>query len=112
MSVSLVQAGASRAITYTSPLARSLDEWQYEHDDGPCLDASVSAVSISLPDLAGVVGAYAAVVADLRAVAAVAAQGAAVFAGFLAHRYGRLTGPGDARSQAVPIGFAAVLGAG
>ncbi|MBU8858560.1 MULTISPECIES: hypothetical protein [unclassified Micromonospora] len=32
--------------------------------------------------------------ADLRAVAAVAALGAAVFVGFLAHRYGQLTGPG------------------
>ncbi|MBQ1044209.1 MULTISPECIES: GAF and ANTAR domain-containing protein [unclassified Micromonospora] len=51
VSVSLVQAGANRAIAYTSDLARRLDEWQYEHDDGPCLDASVSAVSISLPDL-------------------------------------------------------------
>ncbi|WP_030272865.1 hypothetical protein [Micromonospora globosa] len=50
--------------------------------------------------------------ADLRAVAAVAALGAAVFAGFLAHRHGELTGPGDAWSRAVPIGFAAVLGAG
>ncbi|MFC0097735.1 hypothetical protein ACFFKH_09360 [Micromonospora marina] len=61
---------------------------------------------------AGVVGAYVAVAADLRAVAAVAALGAAVFAGFLAHRYDRLTSPGDARSQAVPIGFAAMPGAG
>ncbi|MCO1616000.1 GAF and ANTAR domain-containing protein [Micromonospora tulbaghiae] len=52
VSVSLVQAGANRAIAYTSDLARSLDEWQYEHDDGPCLDASVSAGSVSLPDLA------------------------------------------------------------
>ena len=52
VSVSLVQAGANRAITYTSDLARSLDEWQYAHDDGPCLDASVSAGSVSLPDLA------------------------------------------------------------
>ncbi|MEV5631994.1 GAF and ANTAR domain-containing protein [Micromonospora tulbaghiae] len=51
VSVSLVQAGANRAIAYTSDLARSLDEWQYEHDDGPCLDASVSATSVSLPDL-------------------------------------------------------------
>ncbi|AXH90392.1 GAF and ANTAR domain-containing protein [Micromonospora aurantiaca] len=52
VSVSLVQAGANRAIAYTSDLARSLDEWQYAHDDGPCLDASMSAVSICLPDLA------------------------------------------------------------
>ncbi|RLQ04896.1 hypothetical protein EAD96_13015 [Micromonospora sp. BL1] len=50
--------------------------------------------------------------ADLRAVAAVAALGAAVFVGFLAHRYGELIGAGDAWSRAVPIGFAAVLGTG
>ncbi|MEV6514870.1 GAF and ANTAR domain-containing protein [Micromonospora chalcea] len=51
VSVSLTQAGANRAIAHTSDLARRLDEWQYEHDDGPCLDASVSATSVSLPDL-------------------------------------------------------------
>ena len=82
--------------------------------------AALVAAGVFTPDerpgrvlvMAGVVGAYAAVVADLRAVAAVAALGAAVFVGFLAHRYGELTGPGDAWSQAVPIGFAAVLGTG
>ena len=82
--------------------------------------AALVAAGVFTPDerpgrvlvMAGVVGAYAAVVADLRAVAAVAALGAAVFVGFLAHRYGELTGSGDAWSQAVPIGFAAVLGTG
>ncbi|WP_146179830.1 hypothetical protein [Micromonospora sp. RP3T] len=58
------------------------------------------------------VGAYAAVVADLRAVAAVTALGAATFVGFLAHRFGELTGSGDGWSHAVLIGFAAVLGTG
>ncbi|MET7831416.1 hypothetical protein [Micromonospora sediminicola] len=62
--------------------------------------------------IAGAVGAYAAVVADLRAVAAVTALGAATFVGFLANRYGELTGSGAAWSHAVLIGFAAVLGAG
>ncbi|ATO15252.1 hypothetical protein CO540_16575 [Micromonospora sp. WMMA2032] len=62
--------------------------------------------------IAGVVGGYAAVVADLRAVAAVTALGAATFVGFLANRYGELTGAGDAWSHAVLIGFAAVLGTG
>ncbi|MFI7068839.1 GAF and ANTAR domain-containing protein [Micromonospora sediminicola] len=52
VSVSLSQAGANRTIAHTSDLARELDEWQYRHDDGPCLDAAVSAVSVSLPDLA------------------------------------------------------------
>ncbi|WP_433116330.1 hypothetical protein [Micromonospora sp. CA-246542] len=62
--------------------------------------------------IAVVVGAYAGMVADLRAVVAVTALGAATFVGFLAHRYGELTGPGDSWSYTVLIGFAAVLGTG
>lgn len=62
--------------------------------------------------VAAVVGAYAAVVADLRAVAAVVALAAATFVGFLAHQYGDLAGPGNAWSYAVPIAFAAALGTG
>ncbi|MFG3578737.1 hypothetical protein [Micromonospora chersina] len=62
--------------------------------------------------IAAAVGAYAAVVPDLRAVAAVSALAAATFVGFLVHRFGDLTGPGHAWSYAVLIGFAAVLGVG
>lgn len=62
--------------------------------------------------IAAAVGAYAAVVADLRAVAAVSALAAATFVGFLVHRFGDLTGPGHAWSYAVLIGIAAVLGVG
>ncbi|MEV0881549.1 GAF and ANTAR domain-containing protein [Micromonospora echinofusca] len=51
VSVALIQADANRAIAYTSDLARELDDWQYQRDDGPCLDAAVSAVSVSLPDM-------------------------------------------------------------
>ncbi|WP_147458750.1 hypothetical protein [Micromonospora sp. BL4] len=57
-------------------------------------------------------GAYAAVVTDLRAVVAVTGLGMATFVGFLAHRFGDLTGGGDAWSYAVVIAFAATLGAG
>ncbi|MDG4759014.1 MULTISPECIES: hypothetical protein [unclassified Micromonospora] len=57
-------------------------------------------------------GAYAAVVADLRAVAAVTGLGMATFVGFLAHRFGDLTAGTDAWSYAVVIAFAATLGAG
>jgi len=57
-------------------------------------------------------GAYAAVVADLRAVVAVTGLAMATFVGFLAHRFGELTGGGDAWSYAVVIAFAATLGAG
>ncbi|MEV4656035.1 hypothetical protein [Micromonospora sp. NPDC049301] len=57
-------------------------------------------------------GAYAAVVADLRAVAAVTGLGMATFVGFLVHRFGDLTAGADAWSYAVVIAFAATLGAG
>ncbi|WCN83424.1 hypothetical protein [Micromonospora sp. LH3U1] len=57
-------------------------------------------------------GGYAAVVADLRAVAAVTGLGMATFVGFLAHHFGDLSAGGDAWSYAVVIAFAATLGAG
>jgi hypothetical protein len=58
------------------------------------------------------VAAYAAVVADWRAVAATTAMAVAVFVGFLSHRYGDLTHltSVDVR-YALVIGFACVLGA-
>ncbi|WP_330468305.1 hypothetical protein [Micromonospora zamorensis] len=59
-----------------------------------------------------VAGAYAAVVADLRAVVAVTGLGVATFVGFLANRFGDLSAGGDAWSYAVVIAFAATLGAG
>ncbi|SCL32976.1 hypothetical protein GA0070624_4615 [Micromonospora rhizosphaerae] len=57
-------------------------------------------------------GAYAALVADLRAVAAVTALATATFVGFLAHRFGELTGGGHAWSYAAVIALAAALGTG
>ncbi|MFE9692624.1 hypothetical protein [Micromonospora sp. NPDC005806] len=81
--------------------------------------ALLAAAAFAPTELAGrillmavVVGAYAAVVVDLRAVAAVAALAAATFVGFLAYRYGDLTGGGNAWSYAVLIGLAAALGRG
>jgi hypothetical protein len=83
---------------------------------GAALVAALAFAPSDLPGrvllIAAVVGAYAAAVADLRAVAAVSALAAATFVGFLAHRYGQLTGPGHAWSYTVLIGFAAVLGTG
>ncbi|KAB1915603.1 hypothetical protein [Micromonospora sp. AMSO31t] len=61
--------------------------------------------------IAAVVGLYAARVGDLRAVVAVTALAVAVFVGFLANRFGELTG-GDGWSYAPLILFAAALGAG
>ncbi|MFF5175918.1 hypothetical protein ACFY3U_25290 [Micromonospora sp. NPDC000089] len=57
-------------------------------------------------------GVYAARVADLRAVVAVTALAMATYVGFLAHRFGELTGGGEAWSYAMVIPFAAALGAG
>lgn len=57
-------------------------------------------------------GVFAAVVADLRAVAAVTGLAMATFVGFLANRFGDLTGDADAWWYATLIGFASALGAG
>ncbi|SCG44809.1 hypothetical protein [Micromonospora inositola] len=79
----------------------------------------LAAAVFPAPDLAGrallvavAVGAYAAGVADLRTVGAVAALAVATFVGFLAHRFGELTGGGDAWSYTPVIVLAVVLGAG
>lgn len=52
VSVTLVDGRASRTVVSTGELARDLDEWQYEQQRGPCLDASVSGDSVSVPDMA------------------------------------------------------------
>ncbi|MEU1250113.1 hypothetical protein ACFYP0_29885 [Micromonospora arida] len=57
-------------------------------------------------------GAFAAVVPDLRAVAAVTGLAMATFVGFLANQFGELTGGDGAWSYAVVIGFGGVLGIG
>ncbi|MEU4367740.1 hypothetical protein [Micromonospora chersina] len=83
---------------------------------GAALLAAAAFTPAELPGrvlvIAAAVGAYAAVAADLRAVAAVSALAAATFVGFLAHRFGELTAPGHAWSYAALIGIAAVLGVG
>ncbi|MEU4712365.1 GAF and ANTAR domain-containing protein [Micromonospora purpureochromogenes] len=52
VSVTLVRGRTSQTVVSTGELARDLDEWQYEHHRGPCLDASISGDSISVPDMA------------------------------------------------------------
>ncbi|MEU4476097.1 GAF and ANTAR domain-containing protein [Micromonospora sp. NPDC023888] len=52
VSVTLVRDRAGWTAAFTSKLARELDEWQYEQQRGPCLDASVSGDTISVPDMA------------------------------------------------------------
>jgi GAF domain-containing protein len=52
VSVTLVRAGTPHSVAVTGELARKLDEWQYEQERGPCLDASVSGDTLSIPDMA------------------------------------------------------------
>jgi hypothetical protein len=52
VSVTLLRGGVGWTAAFTSELARDLDDWQYELDRGPCLDASASGDTISVPDLA------------------------------------------------------------
>ncbi|WP_433385157.1 GAF and ANTAR domain-containing protein [Micromonospora sp. KLBMP9576] len=51
VSVTLLRGEAPQSVAYTGTMARELDEWQYENDRGPCLDASVSGGVLSLPDM-------------------------------------------------------------
>ncbi|MDG4840251.1 hypothetical protein O7631_27295 [Micromonospora sp. WMMD967] len=57
-------------------------------------------------------GAFAAMVPDLRAVAAVTSLAMATFVGFLANQFGELIGGDGAWSYAVVICFAGVVGTG
>ncbi|MEU7842734.1 hypothetical protein AB0B39_17440 [Micromonospora sp. NPDC049114] len=57
-------------------------------------------------------GGFAVVTADLRAVAVVTGLGMATFVGFLANRFGDLTGAADGWSYTAVIVFASVLGVG
>ncbi|MFC4019942.1 ANTAR domain-containing protein [Micromonospora sp. GCM10011542] len=52
VSLTLVRGGTPYSVAVTGELARELDEWQYEHERGPCLDASASGDTLSIPDMA------------------------------------------------------------
>jgi GAF domain-containing protein len=51
VSVTLVSQKEARTAAYTGDLALTLDEWQYGQGDGPCLAASASFATLSLPDM-------------------------------------------------------------
>ncbi|MGW4465038.1 GAF and ANTAR domain-containing protein [Micromonospora sp. NPDC004704] len=51
VSVTLVRGDNARTAAFTGGLALSLDEWQYESGHGPCLDAAVTATTMSVPDM-------------------------------------------------------------
>ncbi|MET7373270.1 GAF and ANTAR domain-containing protein [Micromonospora arida] len=52
VTVTLVRGRVGWTGAFTGELARQLDEWQYEEHRGPCLDASASGDTISVPDMA------------------------------------------------------------
>jgi GAF domain-containing protein len=51
VSVTLVTDRNAQTAAYTGQLALTLDEWQYGHGHGPCLAASMSHATLSLPDM-------------------------------------------------------------
>jgi GAF domain-containing protein len=52
VSVTLVRDRGPHTAAYTGQLALTLDEWQYEGNQGPCLRAAAEQTVISVPDLA------------------------------------------------------------
>ena len=51
VSVTLLRGGDAHTAASTGDLAIKLDGWQYEHGQGPCIDAAVSAAPLSIPDM-------------------------------------------------------------
>ncbi|MGW4681979.1 ANTAR domain-containing protein [Micromonospora taraxaci] len=51
VTVTLVRGQVNSTGAFTGELARQLDEWQYEEHRGPCLDASATGDTISVPDM-------------------------------------------------------------
>jgi GAF domain-containing protein len=52
VTVTLVRDRVGWTGAFTGELARQLDEWQYDEDRGPCLDAAASGDTLSVPDMA------------------------------------------------------------
>jgi GAF domain-containing protein len=50
VSVTLVRGKAAHSAAFTGDLALTLDTWQYERGDGPCLAAIEAAATLSVPD--------------------------------------------------------------
>ena len=46
VSVTLVQGTQAHTAAYTGELALTLDEWQYAHGRGPCLDAATTGTAM------------------------------------------------------------------
>jgi len=51
VSVTLISDKDAHTAAYTGQLALVLDEWQYDKGYGPCLDASATHATLSLPDM-------------------------------------------------------------
>jgi GAF domain-containing protein len=51
VSVTLVRGSQAHTAVFTGDLALALDESQYELGHGPCLDASVTAATLSVPEM-------------------------------------------------------------
>jgi GAF domain-containing protein len=52
VSVTMVRGNGAHTAASTGELALRLDEYQYEHGRGPCLQAAVDVETLSIPDIA------------------------------------------------------------
>ena len=51
VSVTMIRGAEAHTAAFTGDLSLTLDEWQYDHGHGPCLDASAAPATLSLPDM-------------------------------------------------------------
>jgi GAF domain-containing protein len=51
VSVTLIRGMRAHTAVFTGDLAVQLDEWQYDQDTGPCLDAAAAATTLSVPEM-------------------------------------------------------------
>ncbi|GAB2586611.1 transcriptional regulator [Paractinoplanes abujensis] len=51
-SVTLVGVRSAGSAATTGDLAKTLDEWQYENQGGPCLEAAATTATVLVPDVA------------------------------------------------------------
>ena len=51
-SVTLIESDRAYTAAFTGPLARDLDETQYHHGYGPCLEVAQSSGTVTVPDMA------------------------------------------------------------
>ncbi len=53
VSITLVGPGGAYTAAFTGQRAMTVDEWQYQQGNGPCLAAAAAIITVTVPDTAG-----------------------------------------------------------